>query len=269
MSKVTPKYFPTSTPRRLAFVGLSLMALLGLVALAQAEIAQKGNLRATFQGKISPTKLPRSKDVPVNVSVSTKVATTDGEAPPPMRQISIAINKYGRLDTGSLPVCQLNQIQPATTDDALAVCRRSLVGEGSFSAHVSGHAPFPAEGKIYAFNGTLNGRPAILAHVYGTKPGPASFTLAFVVSKSKGTFGTTLKATLPSVKAEAGYITAISLTMGKSFTAGNPKRPYFSASCPAPKGFSKAPFPFANAAVSFEDGRTLSTKLTRTCKAKG
>ena len=31
-----------------------------------------------------------------------------------------------------------------------------------------------AEGKLYAFNGRWHGRPAILAHVYGTKPVPTS-----------------------------------------------------------------------------------------------
>ena len=134
--------------------------------------------------------------------------TTNGESPPAMRQMSIAINKYGRLDTTGLPVCQLEDIQPATTDDALAGCRRSLVGEGRFLADVpeKGGA-FPSEGKIYAFNGELDGRPAILAHVYGVKPAPASFTMAFVISKSKGTFGTTLKADMPAAKAGTGSIT--------------------------------------------------------------
>ncbi len=186
-----------------------------------------------------------------------------------MRQISIAINRYGRLDPSGLPVCQLEQIQPATTDDALAACRGSLVGEGRFLANVSGHAPFPADGKIYAFNGELEGRPAILAHVYGTKPAPASYTLAFVISRSKGTFGTTLKADAaagpPRVRAT---ITAIYLTLGKSFTSGGKRHSYFSASCPAPKGFPGASFPFAKASVGFQGGPTVDSTLNRSCKAK-
>ena len=247
----------------------ALLALLCLGALAQAETVRKGDLQVRFEGKLAPRALPRSGQAPISVSVSAKVSSTGADAPPPMRQIAIAINRYGHLDPTGLPVCQLEQIQPATTDDALAACRRSLVGEGRFLASVSGHAPFPADGKIYAFNGELEGRPAILAHVYGTKPAPASYTLAFVIAKARGTFGTTLKATLPPVPPGSGYITAIYLTLGKSFSVGGKKRSYFSASCPAPKGFPGAVFPFAKASVGFQGGPTLGSTLTRTCKAKG
>jgi hypothetical protein len=253
--------------RRSALTGLLLLALLGVGAIAQAETVQRGNLRVSFEGTLAPQSLPRSAQAPVRVSVSAKVTSTSAEAPPPMRQMSIAINKYGHLDATGLPVCQLEQIQPATTDDSLAACRRSLVGEGRFLATVpaSGHAPFPSDGKIYAFNGEVDGKPAILAHVYGTTPAPASYTMAFVVSKSKGTFGTTLKASLPPVKAGSGYISAIYLTLGKTFSSHGKKHSYFSASCPAPKGFSKAVFPFAKASVGFEGGQTLRSTLTRTC----
>ena len=119
--------------------------------------------------------------------------------------MSIAINRYGEINTKGIPVCELNDIQPATTADALAVCRRSLVGEGTFTADVpeSGRAPFPAEGKLYAFNGVAEGHPAILAHVYGVRPAPTSFTLIFLISKGGGTFGNTLKVDLP--RSESGY----------------------------------------------------------------
>jgi hypothetical protein len=248
---------------------LALLALLGLGALAQAETAQRGDLRVSFEGKLSPNSLPRSGQAPVRVSVSAKVSSTSATAPLPMQAMSIAINKYGDLDPTGLPVCQLDQIQPATTDDALAACPGSLVGEGRFLANVSGHAPFPADGKIYAFNGAVDGKPAILAHVYGTKPAPASYTLAFVIAKTKGTFGTTLKAALPPVTPGAGYITAIYLTLGKNFTTGGKRHSYFSASCPAPKGFPGAVFPFAKASVGFQGGPTLSSTLTRNCKVRG
>jgi hypothetical protein len=247
----------------------ALLALLCLGALAQAETVRKGDLQVRFEGKLAPQTLPRSGQAPIKVSVSAQVSSTGADVPPPMRQISIAINRYGSLDSTGLPVCQLEQIQPATTDDSLAACRGSLVGEGRFLANVSGRAPFPADGKIYAFNGEFEGRPAILAHVYGTKPAPASYTLAFLISRSKGTFGTTLKATLPQGPPGSGYITAIYLTLGKTFTSGGKRHSYISASCPAPKGFPGASFAFAKASVGFQGGPTLSSTLNRSCKAKG
>jgi hypothetical protein len=256
---------------RAAFAGILLLTALTLAGLARAETVQHGGLRATFEGKLTPTDLPRTGEAGVSVSVSAKVSSTTATPPPPMRQISIAINRYGHLNRTGLPVCRLEQIQPSTTQDALAACHRSLVGEGRFLASVlpNGTAPFPSDGKIYAFNGEVEGRPAILAHVYGVEPAPASYTLTFFITKTKGTFGTTLKATLPPVKAGSGYITAIYLTLGKSFSSHGKHQSYFSASCPAPKGFSKAVFPFAKAGVGFQGGRSLGVTLTRTCSVRG
>jgi len=256
--------------RRAAIVGLLSVAVLALAAVAQAEIVQQGGLRVAFEGKLSPNALPRSTEAAVNVSVSVKVSSTTAKSPPPLTKMSIAINRYGHLNRTGLPVCRLEQIQPATTQDALAACHRSLVGEGVFLADVvsTGTAPFPSEGKVYAFNGEFEGRPAILAHVYGTVPAPASYTIPFVISQSKGTFGTTLKAAFPPVKAGTGAITAISLNLGKSFVSHGKHQSYFSASCPAPKGVPQAVFSFAKASVTFQGGPSLGQTLTRTCQAR-
>ncbi|HXF30165.1 MAG TPA: hypothetical protein VN522_01500 [Solirubrobacterales bacterium] len=257
--------------RRELVAGLLVLAVFSLAGLAQAETVQHGGLRVAFEGKLSPKALPRSAEAGVSVSVSVKVSSTTAKPPPPMTKMSIAINRYGHLNRTGLPVCQLEQIQPATTQDALAACHRSLVGEGRFLASVvsTGTAPFPSEGKVYAFNGEFEGRPAILAHVYGTKPAPASYTIPFVISPTKGTFGTTLEAAFPPVKAGTGYITAIYLSLSKSFVSHGKHQSYFSASCPAPKDLSQAIFSFAKANVTFQGGPTLGQTLTRTCEAKG
>jgi hypothetical protein len=199
-------------------------------------------------------------------SGSTKITALNPKDPPRLKRITISINRHGVLSSTGLPACRLEDIQPATTVDALAVCRRSLVGEGTFSAKVllKGQAPFPSEGKLYAFNGEVEGRPAILAHVYGTRPAPTSFTLIFLISRSKGTFGTTLGASLPRINAGSGYITGLSLSLGRTSSAGRGPS-YISASCPAPKGFHGASFPFARATFAFAGQSKVSSTLTRSC----
>jgi hypothetical protein len=251
-----------STAPALVLIALALGA-----AFAHAEIVRKGDLQVKFEGELTPRSLPRSSQAPVNVSVSAKITPVGKAELPQLRQMSIAINRNGEINTKGLPLCELNDIQPATTADALAVCRNSLVGEGSFTADVpeSGRAPFPAEGKLYAFNGVAEGHPAILAHVYGVRPAPTSFTLIFLISKGGGTFGNTLKVDLP--KSESGTITGISLSLGKTFKAHGKKQSYVTGSCPAPKGVKVAGFPFAKASLSFSDGRKVSTTLNRSCKA--
>lgn len=246
------------------------MLCLFLAGLAEAEVTQKGNLRITVEGKLTPRALPREGTAPVKVAVGAKISSANRQNPRQLSRIEIAINRNGHFEPKGLSACQLREIQPSTTADALAACRSSLVGEGHFSANVvfSQQAPFPSQGKVYAFNSVLHGRPAILAHVYGTEPVPTSFTLPFELKPSKGTFGTVLTASLPQVTGNSSYITGLSLNLGRSFSSHGVKRSYLSAGCPAPKGFQGAVFPLAKTTFSFAGGQALSSTLTRSCRVR-
>jgi hypothetical protein len=112
-------------------------------------------------------------------------------------------------------------------------------------------------------------RPAILAHVYGPKPIPTSYTIPFVLKQSMGTFGTTLTASLPQVTGNSGYITGLTLNLERSFSSHGKRRSYVSASCPAPRGIALVSFPFARASFGFAGGRALTSTLTRSCMVAG
>lgn len=242
-------------------------AFVAFGALAQAEVVQKGDVRAKFEGTLTPKALPRTGDAPVRVAVGAQITALKASDPPKLKRISIAINKAGKFDPAALPVCTIRDIQPSTTQNALKACGSSLVGTGTFAAKIllPQQASFPAGGKLYAFNGTYNGHPAILAHVYGTEPVPTSFTLPFVMTTAKGELGTVLSASFAEATGKAGYITELSLDLGNS---GSGKTPYLSAGCPAPKGFGGATFPFAKA--TFDFGKTkLESTLTRNCQVRG
>jgi hypothetical protein len=256
--------------KRRFLLATSVIAALCLGSLAQAEVVQKGGLRVAFTGKLSPTKLPRSGSAPIHVEVGTEITSAKSKNPPRLRTLTIAINRYGHLDPSLVPKCTLRDIQPATTENALAACGDSLVGKGSFSANValSRQAPFPSSGPLYAFNGVVNGKPAILAHVYGEAPVPTSFTLVFELKKSKGTFGNVLRASLPEVTGNSSYITGLSLNLGKTLRSGGKTRSYLTASCPAPKGFGGASFPFAKVSLDFGQKKVEET-LSRNCKVRG
>ena len=246
------------------------LALALLLPAAHAEVVQRGGLRVSFDGRLSPKALPRKGSAPVRVEVATKIATKQGKTPPRLRTLTLAINRYGSIDPDLVPKCTLRDIQPSTTENALAACGDSLVGRGSFSAKVllSRQAPFPSAGPLYAFNGVVDGKPAILAHVYGEKPVPTSFTLVFGIRRSKGTYGTLLRASLPEVTGDSGYITGLSLNLGKTVRSHGRTRSFLSASCPAPKGTGSAVFPFAKASLDFGKRRIDST-VVRTCRVRG
>lgn len=254
---------------------LSLMALaaalLGLAAAARGEVVREGNLQGSFSGGISPSRLPRTELTPVAVTMGGRVATTDRTTPPKLERIALQINRQGRLETRGLPTCSLAKLNSLSAAAARKVCEGALVGHGNVTSRVSlpGQGAFASSATLQAFNGRLHGRPAVLAQVASGAPLPLTYVIAFEVRRQSGTFGTSLVATLPPIASEYGYISAFSLSLARRYEAGGQKRSFASASCPAPAGFTRAPFTFAKASYAFADGRTLSAKLVRECKVRG
>jgi sugar lactone lactonase YvrE len=235
-----------------------------------SDVVQRGGVRVAVDADIAPRRLPRQGSAAIDFSLSAKISSTDGSVPPQLRRVSIEINRNGHLDPTGLPTCSLAAIQPATTAGALAACRRSLVGEGSFSAKVliAQQAPFPSDGKILAFNGSWRGRPAILAHIYGESPVPTSYTLPFLIgSAGQGTYDTTLSASLPEFTSKWGYVTGISLELGRRSHFHGTVRSYLTAGCPAPAGFPGAVFPLSRATLGFSGNKPIAQTITRSCQA--
>jgi len=248
------------------------VATAGLFAASRsrAEVAQKGGLRVSVSGDLSPRKLPRKGKVPVAVSFNGRIKGVNGEEPPQLLSLKVALNRRGTLTYRGIPKCRMKHINPSTTAEAIAACRSSLVGTGRFSANVRfpEQSPFPSVGKVLAFNGRFKGRPAILAHIYGTEPVPTSYVLPFVLARTGGEYGTTLEASFPRVTGEWGFVTGISMKLDRRFRSGGKTHSYLAADCPAAKGFPGAVFPLAKASFVFEGGKTLSPVMNRSCKVR-
>jgi hypothetical protein len=258
--------------RRPALALCAALALLALALLAPAawtEIAPGKDVRVIFKGKLTPRSLPRTGLAPVRVAVGATIVPTVGATPPSLRKIQIEINRHGHFDLQGLPTCRYDALQPSSTANAISSCKSALVGKGHFSSTVlqPEASPFPSEGALYAFNGTYKGKPAILAHVYGTEPIPTSYTIPFTISKASGDYGTTLTAPMPNVGNEWGFITGLSLNLGRSFHYRGRRRSYVAAGCPAPKGVAIAPFDFARATFDF-GAEKVSSILSRSCRAR-
>jgi hypothetical protein len=240
-------------------------------SLAHAELTARGDLFVRFSGGITPDALPRDARAPISVQVVGTVRTLSGERPPALRGISIAINQGGRLDARGLPLCDRRQIEPSSTEEALARCGAALVGGGSYDADVAfpEQSAFPSHGRLLAFNAVVDGKRAILAHVYGADPIPITRIILFRIRETRGTFGTVLSGDLPASINRWGYLRRISLSLHRNFTYRGQRRSYLSAACGAPAGFPGATFAFARASMTFADGRTLSSTLTRSCQVRG
>jgi hypothetical protein len=241
-------------------------------ALAGAEIAQKGNLRLTVNGKLEPKRLPRSGRAPIAVSVGGKITTTDETLPPQLKRLRIELNRNGRLDFKGLPTCPYSRIQPGSSSRALAQCRSALVGRGSFTANITlaGQEPYPTNGKLLVFNSTQRAKPVLYGHIYSAKPFATSFVIVFAVQRlGKGTYGTALDAPLPEAMEAWGTLTGLQMTLSRNFRAEGEPHSFISSGCPAPKGFGAVPFPLARASFAFAGGEELTSTLSGTCRARG
>lgn len=253
-----------------AVAATAALCLLACASLASAEVTQDGNLRVSFTGGISPNALPRKGAAPVAVRFGGEIKSLDGQQPPQLRTISLAINRNGKFDFRGLPVCHYHQIHPASTREAIATCPDAVIGRGTFGANVllPEQSPFPSAGQVTAFNGTLHGHHVIFAHIFGTEPLPQSQVIVFKLGRTSGALRTTLTGELPRVAAEWGNVSALSLQLSKIFRYKGEQRSLLTAGCPAPRNSSLAVFDFARASFGFEDGRNLAVTMTRTCKVK-
>ena len=151
------------------------------------------------------------------------------------------------------------------------MCGKALVGSGHFSAHIDipDQSPFPAAGRALLFNGMVHGRPVLFGHVYGPRPVQTTEVMAFVVGRSRqADFGVTLTATMPEVGDDWGYVTGFDLAMGRTYRYQGRRISLLTANCPAPAGFSQAPFKLARGTFYLADGGVRSRVLGSTCRVR-
>jgi hypothetical protein len=228
-------------------------------------------LLVDFDGGISPRTLPRSTPAPVTVSVDTTVKTSDGADPPPqLREISIGINRGGKIFDRGLPTCKVREIQPTTIAAARRICGGAIVGSGHVGVrvHLENQQPFTFRGPLLVFNAKPSGgKRRILAQVYGTRP-PSAFVLTFKILKRQGTFGTVIRTSLPKAARKWAYVTHFDMRLRRTYNYEGKRHSFVSAACPAPAGFPGAVYPFARGKFGFANGREVTTTLVRDCKVR-
>jgi hypothetical protein len=257
--------------RRVAGAGALLCTALLIAAGAQADVVSQGNLQVAAFGRLEPNRLPRDATAPISVFIAGSVGTTDGSTPPQLQGLSIKLNRHGVLRPDGLPVCRIEQIQPASTERALQDCGGSLIGAGQFWAEIvlPGQAPYRTEGRLLAFNGREGSRPVVFVHIFTSNPFFNSFVITFSMHHvSQGPYGTELRASLPQALGSWGYVNRIKMTLSRKFSRGGRQLSYFNASCPAAKGFPTANFQLAQADFDFEGHKPLVVSLTRPCSVR-
>ncbi len=254
-----------------ATVAILVASAVGLAVLASGAVIQRGNLRITVLGQVKPFRLPRKEPAPIAVFIAGHLANTEGGTPPQLQGMTIKVNRHGRIERRGLPVCQLHQIQPATTARAKSICGDALVGSGRFWAEIvfADQGAYRTRGHLLVFNGRKDKRPVLFAHVFTTKPFATSFVLTFAIRHiAHGRYGTLLSASLPESLGEWGYLDRIKLTVRRKYIYRGTQRSFFATACPAPKGFDTAVFPLALVQFSFAGETDLEVPLTKSCRVE-
>jgi hypothetical protein len=245
-------------------LGASIAVTALWVASASGERAQSGNVIATLRSEMKPHFRPRSRAVPVSLSLGSDFSTDDGRPLPELRRITLEVGGHGKLGHHGLPVCREARIRDRTQRRALAECGSALVGKGHLDGeiHIEGQEPFPFRGRMLMFNGRLNGRPVTFADVHSSSP-PVSFVMPFV--PRRGEVGTRLSAELPQIADGFLRIDHFDLTLNRRFKHRGETRGYINASCAVPEGFTALVFPVVEATYDFVGGRSVSIVAWRGC----
>jgi hypothetical protein len=242
--------------------------LLTVAAVATAATIQQGNLRITVLAQLQPYKLPREKPAPIAVFVAGHLQNASGGVPPQLQKMTIRVNRHGLLQSKGLPLCQVPEVQPASTERALQNCQDALIGSGRFWGNIvlPDQGAYPTQGRLLIFNGREGGRPVILAHIYTNHPFNSSFVIPFSMRHlSRGPYGTELRASLPQALGDWGYLDRIKLTLKRKYAYRGRHLSYFNAGCPAPRGARRASFPLAYAEFSFTGRKPMGATVNKTC----
>jgi hypothetical protein len=239
------------------------MAVAALVAVSVAGIAtgankpvtvEAGNLKVTFNGGFSPTKLPKKKFAPITLTASGKIETKDGTHPPALKSVVLESDKNGAINVKGIPVCKSGKLQSRDTKAAEKACPKSIIGKGTTDIEVQfpESKPIPVKSKLLVFNGGFSGGTTTLyIHAFITVPTPAAVVTTVKIKKHKnGRYGLKSVATIPKIAGGSGSVTAFSLTINR--------KGVLTAKCPDGKLQ-------VHGDALFADGTKASATILRTC----
>ncbi len=242
---------------RSTIVAAALALIAGGSALAKPEVVQVGNLVLSHDGGISPTKLPKRGQAPIDAFISAAIATVDGSHPPAAREAVIELDKSIQVNAEGLPVCKGDQLASRQTSAARRVCGQAIVGRGSARVEIAfpEQTPIVASSPLTMFNGGVEGRTTtIFIHAFITVPVPASVVTTVKLTPSPGKYGTHVVAKVPAIAGDSGSLTDARIEIDRKFIHEGKKSSYLTASCPAGRHFIKG-------RVLFGDGTVVN--LTR------
>jgi hypothetical protein len=243
-------------------IGAMFTLVVAAGALAKPEVVRVGNLFLEDNGGISPSKLPRHKQVPISGDIDAHIGTVDGTHPPAVESVVVDFDKTIQVHAEGLPACSQAKLVARSTVDARKACPDAIVGSGAGNVEVAfpEQKPLEATGPITLFNGGVHdGTTLLLIHTYVNVPAPtAVIVVVKLTHDSHGRFDLHAEAKIPPIAGGAGSVTAFKMRIGRNFTYKGKKMSYVTASCPTGVYYTEGK-------VRFSDGTLLKSTHALSC----
>jgi hypothetical protein len=196
-------------------IGVALALVVAGSAPAKPETVRVGNLVLVDDGWLSPTKLPKHKQGPVNAYLSASISTVDGSHLPAAREVVVDLDKHVHVNAEGLPVCRAGRLTSRNTGDARRACGKAIVGKGDARVEVAfpEQAPIMASSPLTIFNGGVKGgKTTLFIHGFITVPVPAAVVATVEITPIReGHFGSRIVAKIPKISGGAGSLTKTKL----------------------------------------------------------
>jgi hypothetical protein len=252
--------------------GAALLAAATVAALALAATAYAIKVRIEFgdlvviaEGGVSPKKLPRGHDAPIEIHGGGSLSTKSGAYPPVIQDINLEFDKHGSVVTKGLEVCTAGKLQATTVKVARKQCPGAIVGKGFGKGVVvfPEQPAIPVSSPITLFNGPKKGRdPTVFAHFYTTVPAPVAFVIPIVIKRiHKGIYGYRTEARIPPIAGGNGIPLSGHLKIGKRWTFKGKRYSYVNARCANGRLQARGEF-------SFKGGPELRATFLQPCKVR-
>jgi hypothetical protein len=250
----------------LALGALVALLVAGIASAEKPVVVRAGNLVFTLNGGFSPKALSKTKQTPITLNVSGKIATADGKHPPALKEFVAETDKNGAVNVKGLAACTLGALQARDTKSAEKACPKAIIGKGKTSVEVEfpEQAPFSATGPLVMFNGGVKGGvTTFYVHAYVAVPAPTAIVTTVKISKiHNGRYGLKAVGTIPKIAGGSGSATSFNLTIHKTFNYKGKQQSVLTAKCP--DGHLNA-----KGKAIFADGTTAIGSIVRTCTPKG
>src|SRR4051794_12788793 len=171
----------------LAVAAAASLLVAGVASAYKPVVVTVGNLRLTFNGGFTPTKLSKTKLSPISLNISGKIASVDGSHPPPITSFVLEADKNSGVNGKSVKAtCRQPQLEARTTDDARKVCGKALIGTGKTQVELefAESKPVQLKSDLLVFNGGVKGgKTTLLIHAFLATPVTASLVTTVVIQK--------------------------------------------------------------------------------------